>query len=442
MPVRILYWNIEKFAINKIANPTANRRQKGSSITPAQAASDRLDYITANIWAALPQIIVVVEVSTAYSGPGEIVSGAGATGSTRLLTEIRNITGNNAWMLVPPLQTGPREAVAVYYDSTSLVFSGPWAWPGGGWGSVTQNGGTSGNYATPFNNVITTNRNVPANALYNVGRAESQCAANVTYTYNNTVATFLQGQQVTMFTRAPYHVTFAEINTNGIVQRNISLFAVHSPANHVGATNALNELTELDEITSAPANTEVKVVVGDFNVNLMSTLYAQTAAYNGLVNAGYTLGLVPLNNVPNPLFGYPGYYATHVKRPNNAVYWSTQNTTTYYPGYGMIGADLVQNLYAIDNVYTWHGNGANPPNNNNLTILNGIVGSPYNLHNAPGGAPQGSVALAIAMANTAFANPPAQGPQFSTGRWSSFRGWDNYGCIRSTSDHLALSIDV
>ncbi len=444
MPVRVLYWNVEKFAINKIANPTANKRQKGSSITPAQAAVDRLDYITDHVWEIQPDIIVVIEVTTAFAGAGQLVSGAGANGSNQLLTEIRNVMGNNNWMLVPPLQTGPNEGVAVYYDSTNLVFTGPWAWPGGGAGAVTQNGGMSANYGAPFNNAITTGRNVPANSLHNVGRAENQCAASVTYTYNNTVAPFLQGQQVIMFTRAPYHVTFAEVNGGGVVQRNLSLFAVHSPANNFGANLALTDLAEFEEITSAPANTEVKMVVGDFNVNLMSAPpnFVERAQYNPLQLAGYTLGLVPLMAAPVPANGYAGYYATHVKRPNNAVYWSTQNDTTYYPGYGMIGADLVQNLYAIDNVFTWHGAGANPPMNNNLTIVNGIVGSPYTAHVAPNGEPQGSLAFGIKLAGGAFAVPPAQGPLFTVGRWSSFKGWANYGFIRSTSDHLALAVDV
>ncbi|MBS1912327.1 MAG: hypothetical protein JST22_10105 [Bacteroidetes bacterium] len=446
MAVRILYWNIEKFALNKIGNPRTNKRQKGASVAQAQAAADRLEYITDQITAANPEIIVVVEVATGYDAPGRLVRGAGLNGSLELLEEIRNATGDDDWMLVPPLQTGPNEAVAVYYLSTNLYFSGPNRWPGGG-GATSQGAGGYADYPNDFDGTLP-NRDVPDDAIYNDGQQEDQCAACVTFSYNANNA-LLQGQVVGFVGRAPYMVSFAEVDGNDDVISNITLFVVHAPANNFGATAFLNLLADLDEITTAPANDEIMVVLGDFNVNVMSAppAYTERAAYQALQNAGYTLAWQPLGVPPAPVAGYEGYYATHIRRPNNAIYWSTQTLTTYYPGYGYIGADLVQNLYAIDNLFVQYGAGLAPPGNNHATIQNGIVGSPYTANAAPGpGVPVGSVVSNIRMAGGwgggPFQNPPAQGPPFSVGRWSSFKGWANYGFIRSTSDHLALIFDI
>jgi len=445
MSIRILYWNIENFAFNKIANPNTRKRQKGASRKLAQAAEDRKDYILQHLTSLnpFPDIMVVVEVETAYDGDGRIVRGAGANGAVTLLDEIRDATGNDDWMLVPPLQTGPNEAVGVYYNSTNLVFTGPCVWPGGA-GATAQIGGPTGAYPPPFNNTITTGRDVPDGALYNVDVPEDECAARVRYTYNNNNPG-LQGQQVILFSRMPYMVTFAELDANDDVIANLTLYAIHSPANAFSAGMYLDDLADYEEITDALANDEIRVIVGDFNVNLMSAApnFTESAHYNPLQNAGYALALKPLGAAPNPANGYPGYYATHIRRGSKAVYWSTTDLTTYYPGYGMIGSDLVQNFYAIDNIFTCYGAGWQPPANNRFTIMNGIVGSPYNLHAVPAvGTPQGTLAFGIDMASAAFAAPPATGPAFSVGRRTAFNGWDNYGHIRSTSDHLALVIDV
>ncbi len=449
MAVRILYWNIENFAFNKIANPVTNKRQKGASRTMANAAIDRKDYITAHFTGlnVAPHIMVVVEVETGYDAPGRIVRGAGANGATTLLTEIRNSTGNPNWMLVPPLQTGPNEAVGVYYDSTSLVFTGPYVWPGGA-GVVPQPAAVPGAYPPPFNTTINTGRNVPPGALYNVGIAENSCAASVTYTFNNNLA-FLQGQPVPFFfQRAPYMVTFAELDNNNAVIANLTLFAVHSPANAFAAGMYLRDLANYEEITNANDNDEIRTIVGDFNVNLMSAStamppYAESGSYTPLQTENYNLELVPLAAPPAGPDGYPGYYATHIKRGSKSTYWDTAQKTDYYPGYGMIGSSLVQNFYAIDNIFTRYGAGLAPPANINFTIINGIVGSPYTLHGVPAaGTPQGSLNFNIRMASPAFAAPLANGPAFTVGRRSSFNAWDNYGFIRSTSDHLALVIDI
>ena len=112
---RVLYWNIENFGINKIYNPNTRKRKTGSSLKEADAANERLAEINTVLTAANPQVIVVVEVESApFNGFGLLGTGAGTLGALGLQIVAQNALGGN-WALVPPLQTGPTEAVAVLY---------------------------------------------------------------------------------------------------------------------------------------------------------------------------------------------------------------------------------------------------------------------------------------------------------------------------------------
>ncbi|MBS1912329.1 MAG: hypothetical protein JST22_10115 [Bacteroidetes bacterium] len=449
MPIRILYWNIENFALNKVANPNNRKRQRGASMTQGVASAARQAYILSHLTAipAPPDIMVVVEVETGYDAPGRIVRGAGANGAAALLLAIRAATANANWMLVPPIQTGPNEGVGIFYDSTNLVFTGPYIWPGGAGGVAVAPGGVgAAAYAAPFNVSITTGRVVPGGAMHNVGTAENLCAARVDFTHAAALGPPLAGTPIAYAGRAPYMASFADITGGGGVVRNITLYAVHSPATVFAAGPYLAGLANTQEIVAANAATELKVVLGDFNVNLLTAApgWVRSLPYGGLVGAGYGLALDPLAPAPGaPANGYEGYYATHIRRGKSAVYWSTAALNTYYPAYGYYGSEIVANFYAIDNIFTRYGAGIAPPGANNFTILNGIVGSQYNLFPPPAvGTPQGALAFPIAMAGGAFAAPPAIAPAFTAGRKKSFNGWANYGFIRSTSDHLALVMDV
>ncbi|HEX8127530.1 MAG TPA: hypothetical protein VF527_00285 [Pyrinomonadaceae bacterium] len=446
MTKRILFWNIENFGLNKINDP-GQGRQPGTITTRAIASNARLLHIMSNIVAAAPDIFVVVEIETGYDAPGRLVRGAGRTGAITLLNAIRVATGNVNWMLVPPLQTGPNEGVAVYYDSTNLIFTGPHIWPGGAGATAQPAGGMSGAYPPALTAVVGA-RNVPANALQNVGVAENQCAARVDFTYNaNNVAN--AGNAIPYVGRAPYMVTFAEMNAAmpPVVTRNITIFAVHSPASNPAAGNYLQELADTAEITAANAPNEVRVVAGDFNVNLMTAALVQNGNYAPMQAglAAYTLALAPVAPAPAlPANGYIGYFATHIKRRRSAVYWSTNNLTTYYPGYGYIGSDRIVNFIAIDNIFTRYAGGMAIPAPNNFTIINPFSGSPFNLNGPPvGGAPPGTVAYAPVLAPAMMFNPPpALAPAFSIQRRQIFYNWTNYGYVRSTSDHLALMMDI
>ncbi len=446
MPKRILFWNIENFAQNKV-NHNNNKRQPGTTISRYLASRLRSAYIVSHIVQTIPDIFVVVEIETGYDAPGRLVRGAGMNGAITLLNDIRNGTGNNNWMLVPPLQTGPNEGVAVYYDSTDLIFTGPYIWPGGGGATAQPAGGMAGAYP-PAITAVVGGGVVPANALQNIGVNENQCAACVDFTYNaNNAAN--QGNPIVYAGRAPYMVTFAEMNNAvmpPVLTRNITVFGVHSPASYPFAAAYLQELADTEEITVANAANEVRVVAGDFNVNLMTATLFPNANYANMQGglANYTLELAPIAPPPAVIpNGYQGYFATHIKPRRSAVYWSTAALASYYPGFGYIGSARVANLYAIDNIFTRYGAGVAPPLANSFTILNGISGSPFNVvAPTPGGAPPGVQGFNVALPNPIFNPAPAVAPAFSIARRQVFYSWANYGSLRSTSDHLALMMDI
>lgn len=454
---RVLYWNIEKFASNKIANPS-NKRQRGGALRQNQSSVQRLAYINDHFGitdamgaVAPPDIVVVVEVATGYDGRGILARGSGPAGALTLLAALKAATGNPNWRLVPPLQTGPRESVAVYYDSTNYVFTGPWQWPGGV-GPAFDPAGMApqplANYAAPYIVPIVANAVVPVGAAHNAGIAQNQLAAATGFTFSAALAPAQAGPIPYGGRRAPYWVTFAELLFGPAprpVARNISLFCVHSPAN-AGAGAFLAALNNVAQIADGPlAANEVRVVLGDFNVNLLNANLARTrnGNYAALAGNGYTLGINRPGGPPAPINGWLDYFATHIRRTGHASYWSTLAQNQYYPGYGYTGTHIVQNFYSIDNILARYGAAAAGPMAN-VTVLNGIVGSNYNAIAMPPGAPPiGTYNLPIRMGNLVlFGATPAIAPAHSAGRQTAFRGWANYGRIRSTSDHLAIVADI
>lgn len=458
---RILYWNIDNFTAETIDDARLG-------ILPAygvplnQAASDRFDYILEQFGAkvpavnrfATPDIFVVVEVNlgrNGFSGRGRIATPRAGFAARLLLDNIRVMTGNNNWMLVPPLQTGPDEAVAVYYDSTNYVFAGPWIWPGGQ--GPSQDPAQVPDPAAqmqPYQDYVGTlpGRTVPV-GLPNAGRAEARLAAAnvdghpVPYAPNR---------------RTPYRVSFGEL-AGGAVQRTLSLFVVHGPAGNREATAYLTGLAALGEITAPNAANEVRLILGDFNLNLLANgagvppAIVQTGAYANLTGIGYQLGIAvqpPGQQAPNPPAGtsYRGYFATHLRPLNRATYWYIGNSADFYPAYGYTGSTAsATNDFSLDNVLVRFGGGLAAPALTHVTVLNGVVGTPYMPNNLLQ-TPLGYYMFPMQMAAVAeYQDRPLRIPQPPVNpppdpRTVSFRQWQNFGRIRSTSDHMPLLFDV
>jgi hypothetical protein len=454
---RILYWNVQKFGLNKINNPSL-ALEPGTGISQNAASLQRRNYMNTHFTmtdpvtgaVSPPDIFVVVEVVTPNTGVGLLGRGAGTKGSRQLLTAIRNNTGNANWMLVPPLQVGRREAVAIFYDSTNYAFTGPWQWPGGNGPAFDPNAAfapANANYPARYNARLP-NRNIPGGAP-NAGISERRVAAATGFTL--AAGLVGAGNAINYYgLRPPYLATFAELNGMGALVRNISLFAIHAPATRQLARIYVRLLGYTAEIVDGIGADEARIVVGDFNVNLMHNDLnrTRTAAYNQLLNfaPNYTLGIDRPGAPPAPLDGYLGYFATHMKTVGGSSYWSTLARPEYYPGYGYVGSQNANNFYSIDNILAAYGGVAAGGPMANVTVPNGVVGSNYGGMLAPGNAPVGHYVLPVQMADLAqFAATPPVAPAAALtlpARRTAFINWINFRRIRSTSDHMAILADV
>ncbi len=461
---RILYWNIENFSVNKFGQINRKRDRTGAIRGGfyTDQSQDRLSYFLtvfdnlyangtpANI-ARTPEIVVVVELESGASARGYLVTGNGPKATQELVDEIRHWTGNANWMVVPPLYTGRREGVIVLYDSTNLIFTGPDIWPGGAGPAGPPPApvlaapvvpAPASPYPAEWHPYLG-NRAIPAGAQYNSNRWENALSARVAGFTSSGGAGLVPApagmpamgaaMDGNLDPRTPFMVTFFR----PAPAENITIFAIHAPANNNAARNYMTALASTQEIAAAPVGNERKVIVGDLNFNLFTNAGTVPLRYQYFTQLGYAIGIAPLAALPPvPPLGYFEYFATHLSKKAKAVNWSDGHTTRYYPGYGYF-SETYKN---IDNIFVNGGALAN------TTALNAIVGSPYAV--LPLGVPpawltpamRGHFVIDCLCPLYNPPNPPPQwtAPQFAGGMRQLFRSWANYGRIRSTSDHLPL----
>ncbi|CAD5258026.1 MULTISPECIES: hypothetical protein [Halomonadaceae] len=462
---RVMVWNIDQFDITKLQAIGFND-DPIYGVKPFEMSLGHQSYISSNLMpihpggiAIAPDILVILEVSTLHQPqnniPGLLDDGLGGQGATDLLDIIRGATGNNHWMLVPPLQTGVSDSVAVYYDSTHLAFAGPRIWPGAQGPAVDPNqipAPATAAYPGMFAGVLP-NRQVPA-TLPNAGAQEDICAANTTF---HVAPGYPNAGNVVNFgnNRTPYQVSFGELDGTGTVIRQIDLFAVHGPANKGRARTFIQQLSQLAEVAVAPTANQVKVVLGDFNLNLTENIQnaaqhqlQQEASYVNLTGLGYQMALtvpapVPYDPTdPQTFSGYTGYFATHMRTLAQATYWYVSNTADFYPGYGIIGSGSSSvRDYSYDNILVRFGMTAGGPMGE-VSVMNGIVPQPFaQVNPPPHNAPAGFYTWPVQMADQRYANPPDRIIDQTRNEASDqaiLRQWNNYGRIISTSDHMAL----
>ena len=114
MPTNLLMWNVHFFTVNKIAMANANWLDLVDTTgAPVDGTFDtlmNLEYITSNLQYVNPplgdgaHIFVLIENLSSQGTMGSLAEGNGAIGSRLLLDRIRAVTGNQNWMLVPPLK--------------------------------------------------------------------------------------------------------------------------------------------------------------------------------------------------------------------------------------------------------------------------------------------------------------------------------------------------
>lgn len=496
----IVYWNIENFGINKFNDPSRKRPRygqgKNGGNSPAVASAQRRTNLAAILNATQPDIIVVVEVSSGAGGGGDLATNTGGlNGASYILDLLRAnpLDPNNAeWRLVPPLKVGAgglTESVAVFYRGVSgtvgtptevqRYFTGPNIWTGA---NVSVAAGAPAPYpgvAVGWPNILefldppgaAAARNIPVGAQYNGNLAESTVAARISFAAQvgaipapPVAGGFINYNGL----RQPYMVSFVEEDNTGAITRNLTIIAVHSPPNFIGATNYMNVLLSGAADVAAPPDVvnhnEIKIVCGDFNLNAITALGARTNAYNTLVGLNYTALLYPPPALPGgiALESYQGYLATHIKparrnaqRTKNSRFLWSDNTVgapvpSHYPGYRYIGSDIVNNFFSIDNILVQPAPGAPQ-----FTIMNQVTGTPFNLVGGlPVGVPVGTRIMPHGLTNLPLAPaippagplpiawPQAPAPNYAAGLARSLNGWSNYGNLRGTSDHLALFASI
>lgn len=469
---RILYWNINNFSLNKVNDPTN------------QADShDRRTHIVDEVMLGLPappDIFVIVEVyarRTEVSDEGVPIVGNARAGVLELLRYIRQQLHPN-WMLVPPVWSGSLgfcEGVAVYYDANTMRFTGPNVY---GPDYRTAGRSRTGTWLTPpieracpFADTaqpamtpqlpatwITGPRNYPFAWNNSLGTRvnpgllnERQCAGQYQFYDAAGARIWFPGT----FHRSPFLTTFRDI-TPGFAGRTIKLFAMHTSPRY--GADAVQELASVHELV--PGANEVTVVVGDFNADT----FDRRAAYDGLIGqvggpAGPMTMLFTPDNAGATQANRRPYLLTHylptdVATPNGilgGVAASPQHDVYPRFGYmGTMGGPLFQHLSnaaAIDNVLTRYGFGTVAPAAHNATIVNKVVGTPYNrVVPAPANV-TAELTGGLLSASSLLIPIPQPGGEDSTdvgNHWLVwlFQHWPNFGRIRSTSDHLPLVVDI
>lgn len=447
---RILYWNLSNFSRSKIfrEDPPLEYQQ----------SQDRFDHIVTQVLAPHPpDVFLLVE---AYARVREVgLQGTVlrddspvAFGLLLLLEQMRTQLGNY-WCLAPPLNVGNfgfREAVGVYYNAQTMQFAGPYIYC-----QPTVNDVTLARPVTPAN--VAGIRNYVADwrdSMPNPNNPIGVLQMNRTWTPGGGV-NINEWQSAGQFeyysagvrmnfpdvdSRSPFHTDFLEVGTG----RGIRLFAVHtSPASAVDATR---EIGTIPEVTAVPANS-VSVVVGDFNVDSFNP--NENGAYINLLNNNYEMVLDP--RVGNVLTAArKPYCMTHLlpadlATPFNNVGVATDPQHNVYPRRGYMGSVNIfpraaNDSGAIDNAFVRYAGGMPVPPPRNTTIVNTIASKPYTQQPAPvgvGAELTGGNAYVTSLANPippTGVNPPVDP--------LGFPNWGNFGKVHSTSDHLALSLDV
>jgi hypothetical protein len=470
----VLVWNVQNFGINKYNSPWATRRGANTGGLTLQQASIWRQNVFAQVYnATIPDIIVIVEVSSGDSTPNHLASlTGGLNGCDYLLTFLR--TASPHWRLVPPLrigQGGKAEAVAVFYRgqrtaggmTTHRYFTGPNVWTGGyaGQSAVPGTAAAAAYPAAAGGNpdlramIVppgTGVRAIPGGALHNGGTNEDRVAARTVFREDNHGA---PGNILDFDVfREPYMTTFTETDNAGNVTRNLTLFSVHSPAVTGDQSVFISYLASAFDIVSALGAAETRIVAGDFNLNLLDAAGNYGGAYQpyqGLTANGYQLLLRPEGGAPANLDAYKGYFATHIKRAPSRrqrtaaskFLWSQNlGNLSYYCGYEYIGSRFVANFYSIDNILVRPFQG--PPYDYQTTIMNPVVGTPFNAVGGPPGAPPiGTIPMGNGFTNVGGGWPLSPtAPNWTLGGSGNLVSWRNYGHIYSNSDHFAIYASI
>lgn len=487
---RVLFWNIEQFNMQKFFGTSTTATVPFTTLTVAQGAPARRQLLYDCLEAARPDIFVVVEVNSSASKVSALPTPSdGLWGLIHLLSELRSPTGSPPdsvrspdWRLVPPFYLAGKgnsglETVGVFYrgvtgtgtTAVTRYFTGPNVWPGGvrarprrpgtatpgAYGSDLKltKGGPEADINAMLVPPTTTARTIPNNALHNPGLVENTVASRFDF-LDRTITPAPTALSFGV-ARPPLMVTFTEVV--GTTVRNLTLFAAHAPAKDVGPTAGtargfLQNMGRMTELTEPLGTAETRVVVGDFNTNILAEDGTLTDAYDPITslngNPTYSLLLKPAGTPPDGMDAYKGYFTTVIANPKfrddeavraSKLLWSATDTDlAYYPGYGYAAPD--KNLFSLDNILVWP---LDDERDYGMSILNSIVGTPLTaVPDPPGTPPVGTLALDNAMGGDDWPQAPTAAVWTDRDAANAMTAWDEYAHIFLTSDHFGIFADV
>ena len=442
MSIRIMMWNIQKFSITKFDAPHFIGRGLDKRVHPDYGSHLRWDHILSTISEVDPDILVLIEVGSGGANCGAIAAGGAAAGVLQLLGGLQT-NGFADMRVVPPIVSGlggSREGIAVFFKSSKLRFTGPWMW-GIDYGrtemAAPQN---ARNFdAHPYDGVWT-------NVL---PTANNQNLLAAQWLFADALATFPPRETTSYFfpsmgNRSLCLTTFHDISGN----RQISVFSMHSPASRILAGLALNTIARIRELRLDPRDTEVQVLVGDFNVNALDPL--QVHSFDALQRNWYIdsnlsrRSRIPfvLHNTTEPtvLNGVtPRRTYTGLSFRGTARIAAPVNQAQLPgPYYGYVGkGDFGRGeMLALDNMLTRYGTGIQRPGNHHFEVANTVFQTGTCTPDLGGE----TITDMLTKFNIGHMNPQTSQANRYFRQYSARFG--KIGALIGASDHMALVIDV
>jgi hypothetical protein len=417
MPVRLMVWNIERFAAGKMSDP------------------EKTKFIKDSFNEAQPDIFIIIEGQTGGSGgAGTLISDSG--GRAGVLGLWKQLPAN--WKLVPPMLINPglskktqgnatgrgySESIIVFFNSTNLAFAGPNKWTEVG-SEPLDNHLRAIDYPAPFGGCLP-----PNPSPLPLGPPQNRLAGRASFLDSNNYAVeFGSSSNLAFLARSPWRTDFQETAGAG---RTIKIWTVHfAPDNKEAQANLLG-LNKMPEITDNLVANEVRVICGDFNIQptdnkefsgFTSNLLPDGAGVVKRRSTRHGALAVMTSTDMYDLFLGPRAAPTMLRGQSAASLWGVP------PNYGYTSTTLDNVLVAPKGV------------GKNFMIVNRVVGTPYTFD--PSVSPQYSVAMHRSITRIVADTIRSLPWTWDINPNTIFRRTENYGHIRTTSDHMALVIDL
>ena len=403
--LKIMYWNIERFGYNKLF---ANKWDKNAT---------RKDHILDTMKKARPDVLVVLEVQTTWTGFGDLIAGmSGPVGIRRIWNILQQQFAVDEWSLVPPAILTPNggysEGIGVLFKANRLSFEGPMIWTGAEGIQDPAGGGVPALYPGLWENTL------PEAASHTPPGTEQRMLAG-RYEFLDAAAARIRfgGPNA----RSIWQTRFFDNQAN----RYLDLYALHFPPQPYWAKQALGDLARVQTLVQPPAAAEDRVIIGDFNINVNS---ASGDLFGQFTNEEPQVPGAPLCPVQYQLAfdAVPNLAAAQVTLSTNVRRVLGADTTGAHPLYGYTARNAAGFPKALDNALIARGGGV--ANANNQMVPNRVIGSP--------GFPR-DMAQSIPEINAGIAVIPARKRSFN-----NIRNFGHIGGGRGASDHLPIIFEL